>query len=362
MLSAILTLLGIQSVLALSILSPPLLEWDQTPTTFYTGQLLNVTWTPQEFQPNQLLKITYMGASLRTLTTGINSSVQFFSTRLSDSVNSVTTNASPVIVSVATNVAINASSVPINIIQSKIQTITVYDNTTLLGTGVSTVADNRFLNISWRSLGQSQIGTATVSIRSSGGGGTTVGTPVTVQASGNTSVQYQLPSSFTPGFGGTTYSAQITVQGPGSPYTGTSSSFSIVTPIPSPTSSVTPTKSQTSSVSPTQSQTPTPSSTISITSTPSETPTPRTILSAPEAINPSSMMGTVIGASIGSVVFVIASLGLLYYIHSRRELALRRARRARSARAVIENQTTMYTVYGVSSPQLKQYASNRSKV
>ena len=44
----------------------PQVEWDQTPTTFYTGQLLNITWSTNNIQPDEQFRLTYMGS--RTIT------------------------------------------------------------------------------------------------------------------------------------------------------------------------------------------------------------------------------------------------------------------------------------------------------
>ena len=265
-------------------ITPPIqLEWDQTLTTFYTGQLINVSWSTTNIQSDELLKITYMGSSLRTLNSGVNASAKSFSVRLSDATSSLTSYPVPIQISSITNPSIIAnSSELITVLQSRLTNVTLYDNTSLISTGTVTITGQN-LTITWRGVGQAQIGVASVTIRSSGGGGgggTTVGTPVTgINASATTIVNYLLPRSFVPN-GFSTYSAQITVTGPGTPYTATSSSFRLQAgPSPSTTPSATPTQtpSQTATLSfgASPSQTPTPTRT----QTPSPTPTPTPSLS-----------------------------------------------------------------------------------
>ena len=264
---------------------PVLLAADQTNTTFYTGQTLTVNWTSQNIAVDEWLRLTYMGVSLRTLTTGsgVNVTAGTFSARISDSGNSITpAGGSPLVLSTTTTPAITASSPQnITILQSKIVAVNVFDGNRTVGAG-SIVTDNRNVTIQWLSAGEAGVGVATVTIKSNGGfgGGTTVGTPVTgIQVSpGNMTINYTLPRTFVPaggGGGGTTYSAQISVQSPGAgvaPYTLSSTAFTLVaapTPTPSPTASVTATKTS----SGTPSTTPTMSFGASFSGTPSITPT-----------------------------------------------------------------------------------------
>lgn len=264
-----------------SFMHPVLLAVDQTNATFYTGQTLIVNWTSQNIAVDEWLRLTYMGVSLRTLTTGsgVNITARTFSARISDSGNSITpAGGSPLVLSTTTTPAITASSPQnITILQSKIVAVNVFDGNRTVGAG-SIVTDNRNVTIQWLSAGQAGVGAATITIKSNGGfgGGTTVGLPVTgIQVSpGNMTVNYILPRTFVPS-GFATYSAQISVQSPGvgvAPYTLSSTAFTLIaapTPTPSPTASVTATK--------TSSATPSTTSTMSLgasfSGTPSITPT-----------------------------------------------------------------------------------------
>jgi hypothetical protein len=253
-----------------TVANPNYIEWDQTGNTFYTGQNININWTSTNIDNKELLKITYLGTSLRTLTTGsgVNITSNSFGLRLSDSANGLATNV-PITVS-STSPTIISNTQNITILQSKLINLNVYDSTNILTTTSTIPCDGRNLSIMWRGLGQAQFGTVTISIKS--GGGTTVGTSVTGISTSNNTFLYTLPRSFTPNTF-STYSAQISVQDfvPGSaPYTGTSVSFKLSVPSsPSPTSSITSTSTGTPFT--TQSNTPTPSTTISV--TPSNTPT-----------------------------------------------------------------------------------------
>uniref|UniRef100_A0A6C0KYW7 Uncharacterized protein n=1 Tax=viral metagenome TaxID=1070528 RepID=A0A6C0KYW7_9ZZZZ len=254
---------------------PTQLEWDQTPTTYYTGQLVNTSWTTTNIQTDEQFKVTFLG---RTVTTTVNNSAGFFQWCLSDATSSVTTVPSPIQITSITNPAITANSTAISVIQSKVQNVNVYNNGTLVNTGTVTIMGQN-VSVTWRGLGEAQIGLATVVIKSSfgGGGGTTVGTQlVNITATGNTTAFYNLPMTFTPN-GFTTYSAQITINGPSNPYTASSPGFKLAAgPSPSTTPSATPTQtpSQTASLSfgASPSSTPTPSKTSSPTPTPSLTP------------------------------------------------------------------------------------------
>ena len=265
---------------------PSLLSSDQTPTIFYTGQILTVNWTTRNIAVDEWLRLTYMGVSLRTLTTGsgVNITAGNFSVRISDSANSLTpTGGSPLTLS-TTNPLLSVNSAQnITVLQSKIVAANVFDGNRTVGTG-SIVTDNRNVTIQWISAGEATIGVATVTIKSNGGfgGGTTVGTPITgiIVGPGNMTVNYTLPRTFVPGGGGgggggTTYSAQISVQSPGvgvAPYTLSSTGFTLVaapTPSPSPTSS----NSATKTSSGTPSTTPTMSLGASFSGTSSITPT-----------------------------------------------------------------------------------------
>ncbi len=251
----------------------PLIEWNQVPTTYYTGQTINVTWSYDTFLPSDQVRVTYVGAGgTRTLTSTASALAGTFAMRLSDSTNGLTTNV-PVTCTLATNASSTMNSQElISIVQSKIQNIAVYDGTRLMVSGQSAVCDDRIFSVQWRGLGQAQFGTATLTMQSSGGGGGQFGTaltniPVVANMTTNfTCVRTLVPSTFR------TYSFSISVAEPGqTAYTGTSSSFSLTqAPTPSSTPSTTPTSTRTPSITP--SNTPTPSPTPSITPSPSVTP------------------------------------------------------------------------------------------
>ena len=280
---------------------PPMIEWDQTPYTFYTGQTINVTWDSINIQPDEWVRIQYTGAGgTRTLTTGsgANITAKSYAVRLSDSTNGLATNV-PVTINLPSTAAITLNSnQTISVIQSKLMNIALINNNASVASGATLLCDNGNLTISWRGLGEAQFGVASVTVRS-GGGGTTVGTALTnLPVVANMSVNYQLPRSFNPS-GFTTYSASISVQEPGgTAYTGTSTSFRLsaapsVTPTPTPTPSQTPsnTGTPTSSKTPTPSasstKTPTPSVSTSNTPTPSITPTQTPTPSTTETARPS---------------------------------------------------------------------------
>ena len=402
---------GIPSV---NIVQPTYLEWDQTGYTFYTGQTITVNWTSQNIAVTEWLKIAY---STRTLTTGsgVNVTAGTYSVRISDGGTSVATNV-PVIVSSTTSPAIFGNSSLITVIQSKISYVNVYDGGNLVTTGGSILADGRNVTIQWRGLGQAGVGTASVTVRSSGGGGggTTVGTAVTgLVAQGNMTVNYIFPRGAGSSFG--TYTAQISVQSPGvgvAPYTLSSNSFSIAvaptqTPTPSTTPSSTPTPSTTPSATPTPSlsfgssasitptRTPTPSQTglASPTSTPtpspSATPTPTqtqtqtpsgTATPSPTPTTPPDLaaiskaatkesvdlLTTIVGATVGGLCFVCVIGGVVYKLYQRKVAQDRRARKLSMAR---RNVIDRGSVYGINTyiqqrppPGLQAYRSNPVKV
>lgn len=266
-----------QSFQSVSIQPAPLIEWDQQPYTFYTGQTMNLSWTQQGFGATDTARITYPGVGgTRTLTSGASIQSGFFSTRLADASNMAATNV-PVTLALSTNAAI--SIVPnqtISVIQSKITNIVPLDGNRTLGGGQNAVCDDRNLTVVWRGLGEAQFGAATVSLSKISGSPGTLGTTQTnIPISGNSSItifcpRTSVPSTFSQ------YAFQISVVEPGgSPYTGTSASFSVAA---APTPSVSSTPSKTSTPSPSPSKTPTPSTSISNTPTPStsisNTPTP----------------------------------------------------------------------------------------
>jgi len=389
-----------------SFMPPVLLGGDQTNTTFYTGQTLTVNWTSQNIAVDEWLRLTYMGVSLRTLTTGsgVNVTAGTFSARISDSANSLTPVGGSTLVLSTTNSAITASSSQnIIVLQSRIAAVNVFDGNRTVGAG-SIVCDNRNVTIQWLSVGQAGVGVATVTIRSNGGGGgTTVGTAITgiLVSPGNTTVNYTLPRSFVPsGFG--TYSAQISVQSPGSgvaPYTLSSTGFTLAaapsvspsptasnsatktpsispsttstmslgasfsgTPTITPTISLTPTGSlsfgSTPSGSPSISQTPSITPSLSVTSsqtptssiTPSQTQTPAPSvdyvgIAKAAAAESDAKTGAIVGGAIGGLVALVVLGFVAFKVNQRYEAHLRRSRRLKApARNYEEEARNLYGV------------------
>lgn len=271
-------------------ISSPMIEWDQSNTTYYTGQTIQMNWTSVNFSSTDLARIQYVApGGTRTLTTGSGAPIPAgsYSVRLSDNSNMVATNV-PLTIAFSTNTAISLQSTTrISVIQSKLMNIDIQNNGASVTSGATLLCDNGNLTVVWRGLGQAQFGLASVSVKS--GFGTTVGTALSnIPVSGNVTINYTLPRSFTPN-GGSTYTAQISVQEPGqNAYTGTSVGFRLsAAPSTTPTSSSTPTPSKT----PTPSNSPTPTPTPTISDTPSQTPTPSvtpTVSSTPtSSITPS---------------------------------------------------------------------------
>lgn len=281
-----------QSFLSFDPLTPPMIEWDQTNTTFYTGQTMQMNWTSQGFATNDLARIQYTGAGgTRTLTTGSGTPIQTgsYSLRLSDSGNGVATN-QPLTIALASNTAINLQSTQrITVIQSKLMNIVPLDGNRILGSGQTAVCDNRNLTVSWRGLGEAQFGVASITLRRQSGftGAQTLATLSNVPVSGNTSALLFCPRSVSPSTSNS-YAFEISVQEPGgSAYTGTSPTFNFVTaPSPSVTPSTTSTASQTPSNTP--SNTPSPSATPSPTPSPSLTSSPTPSITSTTSPTPST--------------------------------------------------------------------------
>jgi cell division septation protein DedD len=257
---------------------PAMIEWDQTNTTYYTGQTIQMNWTSRNFLSADLARIQYVGSGgTRTLTTGSGTPIPAgsYSVRLSDSSNGVASNV-PLTIALASNTNINLQSTTrISVIQSKLMNIVPLDDTRILGSGQTTFCDNRNLTVRWRGLGEAQFGVASVTLRRQSGlsGTQTLATVSNVPVSGNTSVLLFCPRSVSPSTSNP-YAFEISVQEPGgSAYTGTSPTFNFLTaPSPSPTASTTPSMTRTPSITP--SSTPTPTSSPSTTSTTSASPTP----------------------------------------------------------------------------------------
>lgn len=361
---------------------PNYIEWDQTGYTFYTGQNININWTSQNIKNDEWLKITYIGSNTRTLTTGsgVNVTAGTYTVRLSDSTNGIASNV-PITISTTNPTVTDNTNELITVIQSKLMNINVYDNITILTTLSTIPCDDRNLTVVWRGLGQSQFGTATVSIRS--GFGTLVGSSVVVPANGNVTLNYLLPRSFTPN-GGSTYTAQIIVQDsvPGSnAYTGSSIGFKLsIAPSTSPTPTNTPTPSKTPSITPsatptisetpsitpstTSSNTPTPSRTSSITPSPSTTETARPSLDI-EAISRLAasnvdIAGPVIGAVVGTLLLILIGG---YLVYQQRKLKEKRLRRLKAGSRMLQERNTLYGVTDneekeVHEPKIVMYQIN----
>ena len=365
--------------------SPPLIEWDQDNTTFYTGQNLNVTWTYENILIDEWVRVQYMGVSLRTLTSGsgTNISTGYFVTRLSDSNNAVTSKKTPVVVNLPSTPSILQNSTEyISVIQSKLMNIIPLDGNRTLGGGQNTVCDDRNLTVTWRGLGEAQFGVATISLNRQGGfgGSSTLGTAMNnIPVSGNVSINFLCPrtsnpSTFNP------YAFSISVQEPGgSAYTGTSASFSVgQAPTPTPSNSPTPSQTPTSSSTPTPSKTPTPSITPTKTpspspsATPSPSPTSSNTRTPTPSITPSSSatpsttetarasidlaliarnaanavdtQTPVIGAVVGTLCGVILLLGGFKYYSHMKLTELRKKKQKMTAQRVQETRS-LYGIY-----------------
>jgi hypothetical protein len=346
---------------SVDLIPAPLIEWDQQPYTYYTGQSINITWSSTGFQASDLVKITYPGVNLRTLTTGSGTLITdgSYKVRLSDSTNMPAVSV-PVTLALSTNAAIfNVSSQTISVINSRLLAIVPQDGTRILGSGQNTVCDNRNLTVSWRGLGEAQFGTATVSLTRQGGfgGASTLATQSNIPISGNTTITLVCPRSVTPSTF-SPYAFTISVQEPGgAAYTGTSSSFSVAiaatpTPTPSITPTQTPTPSPTASTTPspsrTPSQTPTPSSSTTSSATSSQTPTmtPSTTATAAASIDyvgiaraAADQVDTTtpaIAGALGGIGGILIVIGTIQYIQKRQLTQKRMKRLGMTSRRVQE--------------------------
>jgi hypothetical protein len=364
-------------------------------TTFYTGQVLNLSFSQTNIVVPENLIISYAGRTLGS--TSVSSG--FFQTTLAGNAQLITNGSLSI---TTTNPFIQTNITGFSVAASKILAIWLYTSAGPIVSG-STVPCGQNFTVIWNSVGMASVGTASVSIASSGGGGggTTIGTPVTgiaVVSSGNNTVNYICPLSYAPPGFGNSYAVTITV---GS-YTLRSFTFSLAaapsatptpsstptqTPTPSlsfgatasntatPSSTVPATPSRTPTISNTPSQTPTisitstasfsgtPSVTPSNTETPSATPTPRTIIDGSAILAAQSTQNTVMAASIaGGILALILAAFVGYRLYERKELHERRMRRLRTAsnnnvvsqRSIyIQSETNMagnMTMYQVQAP------------
>lgn len=374
---------GNANILNAQIQPQPLIEWDQVPYTFYTGQTINITWDFNNIQPDEWLRIQYTangGARVLTTGSGVNITAKQYAVRLSDNTNMLGANI-PVSLALPSTAAItNTTAQTITVIQSKLMNIGLVNNNAVVTNGQTLLCDNGNLSISWRGLGQAQFGLATVTVKS--GGGTTVGTALSnIPVSGNVTVNYTLPRSFNPN-GGSTYTAQISVQEPGqNAYTGNSVGFRLSaapSTSPTPTPSQTPSRSPTPSISMSPTPTPTPSITPSVSSsptptpsltasvTPTMTPTPSPTPSAAPSVdlaliarNAAQAVDTTtpaIAGALGGIGGVFIIIGALKWYQNKVLTEKRRKKLAMSARWVKE----AGNVYGV--PQLGSHDEEETPV
>ena len=363
-----------------SVVPAVLLEWDQTPSTFYTGQTMTLTWDSVNIQPDEWLRIQYQGTNLRTLTagSGVNITAKEYSVRLSDSSNMITTAAVPIQFNLPANPSITANTnTTITVFQSKILNIGIVKDNVTVNNGNTLLCDNGNLLISWRGVGQAQIGTVTVTVKSTFGSGTTVGTPVTgLNATANMTVNYILPRSFSPS-GFANYAATVSVQEPGqTAYSLTSSVTFKLSAAPStsptPTSSITPTPSNspTPSITPSISITPTPSksATPSMTSTLTSTPTISDTPSATPSITPTSAPSLdlaalvrnaansvdtqtpAIAGALGGIGGIIMLLGAFKW-YQQKQLTQKRLRRLAMTNTFVQNRNSVYGIQDHGDPQ-----------
>lgn len=354
---------------------PPFIEWDQTPTTIYTGQTINITWDSTNIGSDEWVRIQYQGQNTRTLTTGsgTNITTKQFSTRLSDSSNSITTGAVPITLNLPSTSSISNSSIePITVLQSKLMNIIPFDGNRTLGSGQNTVCDSRNLTVRWRGLGEAQFGVATISVRRQGGffGTQTLATLSNIPITANNSIDLICPRTTTPS-SSNAYAFEISVQEPGgSAYTGTSASFNVATaptpsntPTPSPTPSKTPTSSPSNtpsnsptpspspsntpspSVTPTQTPTGTPSQTPTISTTPSAAPSLDIALIARNAASAVDTQTPAIAGALGGIGGVLVLMGAFKWYQQKVLTEKRKRKLAASARWVQEANS----IYGVKS-------------
>ena len=384
-------------------------------TTVYTGQTINITWQATNIIEPELIRVGYPGRVLGTT----NVSTQHFSTFIPDTGVTLTTNS--ILTLNTTNPLVTSAIQGFTLLQSKIQQIWAYNQGNLIvstgggGGGTSIPCDGRNLTFIWQSVGNAQIGNASIYVRSSGGGGGTsfIGTTLQIPSVvpfGNNTVNYTCPRSATVNTF-TTYYAVITVRNPfnPAPYTMNSVSFSLAvaptstptasltpsnTPTPSstisqtPTISITPTPSlsfgATASVTPSRTPTPSPTSTVtpsqtptisvtpsvtsstsyspSITSTssqtPSETPTPRSIIQV-GTMNTQQFVDapTLVGSIVGSIAALVAIFGAVRLYQRRQLMRIRRARLQASSRRAVADRQAVYGVAPETHVIMHQYAT-----
>ena len=356
----------------------------------YTGQNLTVSWLSQNILPDEWIRISY-GGTLLTKGQGTNVTLDNYTTMA----NVVA--AAPVTVFAASSPQVATNTTQLVVLASGLSGPLVLNNGSVPSSPIP--CDDRNITISWFATGQAGAGVTTVTVASTGGGGpTTVGTPV-VQASvvGNNTVYYKLPRSFIPS-SFRTYVPSISATNPngGTPWVLTAAGFSLsaapsmtpsssgtstpsktptpsisfgstasgsITATPTPTQTPTPSLSFGATASVTPTQTPTPSQTGTVTPTPSQTetvsptssnsvtptpaPTPSLNLAAlneAAAEAASNKTATLIGATIGGVVFLVVGGFVIHRVLERRRMRDQRLRRMKTFIRTTEN---AHTVYGM---------------
>lgn len=372
-----------------------MIEWDQTTSTFYSGQNITLLWNTNKFDVNELLTFTYIGVGgTRTLGSNINNTLGQLKIKLSDSNNAPATNvyilATP---SSSTQLAANSTST-ISFIQSKVMSVdakknSTFGNMTSLTTQTTIGGDE--VRVEWRGLGTAALpypGGVNVALRRwSGGGGGTTFAQTWLNGGANTTTNFTIPLSITTNTG-FYFTITVYTYGPSS-YTANSGFFNInAAPSPSPTSSSTPSNTPSPSSSPTStrsassSRTPTPSPSQTATSTVSASPTislsPSTtetarpsidiaaIARAAQSLNGDSNIGVTIGAVLGTAVAMVGAF-LGYHLYQRRKLTQARLRKlkdsarwASSARESYLGKGDEEAATGLAPPQMVVYQVNMS--
>lgn len=299
------------------------IEWDQTTTSFYTGQNITFLWDTMNLDSKDLFNISYISGTgnLRFLATNVNTSLGSTTERINDFTINVVD--SPVYITASLSspqLAFN-TTLPFTVILSKVINIDATvtgingNQTSIIG---STVFAGTDVNVSWQGLGMaafpySEPGNLGVSIRLSklGPGSITR----YFEGGANNTVNFMIPLDFS----GSAYSFSITIYPFGRCcYTGTTNQFRILIP---PSSSSTP--------SPTPSETSTPSLTPSTTETARPSIDLDAIARAAQNLNDQTT-GVIIAAILGTGVTIIGAF-LIYLSYQRRKLTQARLHRLKES-------------------------------
>ena len=331
-----------------------MLEWDQSLTTFYTGQNITLQWTPNKLDVNEVLTFTYQGVTLRTLGSNINNTLGTYKYRLTDSTNAPTASAY-VLAGFSSSPQLNVNSTnPITVIVSRLVNVDglIWNNATKNYTSINgqTVGWGQEVNVVWRGIGMAGMpipGGVTVQLRRGWGGGTQYFNTSYVNAGANNSFYFNIPSGTA---SNSFFYYTITVNYYGGSYTANTPNFNVAAPSATPTPTVsftsTPTPSITPTRSPSGSRTPTPSPSQTATTTVSATPTisltPSTtetarpsidiaaIARAAQSMNGDSNIGVTIGAVLGTAVAMVGAF-LGYHLYQRRKLTQARLRKLKDS-------------------------------